>query len=61
VTAALFWIGVILAVDALVGLVGLARWRRSLPNVPIGRIAAVEAVVAAACLLGYLWLTRGGT
>lgn len=58
--AALFWIGTILAVDALVGLIGLSRWRRSLPGVPIGRIAAVEAGCAAVCLLGFLWLSRGG-
>lgn len=46
----LFWAGVVLAVDALVGLIGFNTWRRVVPRVPIGRIAVVEAFLAAGLL-----------
>ncbi len=49
----LFWAGVVLTVDALVGLVGLNVWRRAVPNIPIGRIAVVEAFLALGLLAAY--------
>ncbi len=48
-----FWLGVALAVDALVGLLGLDYWRRAVPKIPIGRIAVAEAVVSFVLLAGY--------
>ena len=52
----IFWLGVALAVDALVGLLGLAYWQRAIPKVPIGRIARAEAIVAAILLSAYFLL-----
>lgn len=55
----LFWAGVVLAVDALVGLVGLNVWRRAIPNIPIGRIAVVEAFLAACLFAAYFLVAQG--
>ena len=55
---AVFWLGVVLAVDALIGLLGLNYWQKAVPRIPIGRIAIAEAVVAVFLLVGY-FLTLG--
>lgn len=55
----LFWLGVVLAADALIGLCGLNFWRRIVPpRFDIGRIAAVEGVVAIVLLAAYFILLR---
>jgi len=51
-----FWLGVALAVDALVGLLGLAYWQKAIPGIPIGRIARAEAGVATILLVTYFLL-----
>lgn len=51
-----FWLGVALAVDALVGLLGLTYWQRAIPKVPIGRIARAEGLVAILLLAAYFLL-----
>ncbi len=53
-SAWLFWGGVLLGADALIGLLGRRWWARHLPTVPIVQIATVEAVVAMGLLLLYL-------
>lgn len=53
-----FWLGVVLAADALVGLLGLKHWRKLVPeSIDIGRIATVEAIAALALLAVYFAIT----
>lgn len=54
----LFWIGVVLAVDAFIGLAGLKRFQTLAPRVPIYRVAVIEAVLAVALLMTHYLLTR---
>lgn len=54
----LLWGGIALGLDAIVGLAGARYWERRFPRIPIGRIATVEAVVAAAMLIAFLKLAR---
>ena len=54
----LFWIGILLALDALVGLIGLHRWERWLPRWNIGRLAMIEGAVAIGLLVLHIVLSR---
>lgn len=56
-TAWLFWVGVLLGADALIGLLGRRWWARHLPTVPITQIATIEAIVAVVLLTLYLVLS----
>ncbi|MCX7819821.1 MAG: hypothetical protein N2652_11555 [Kiritimatiellae bacterium] len=53
----LFWAGILLGADALVGLLAQRWWASRLPGLPIAFIATVEAVLAIALLAAYLALS----
>jgi hypothetical protein len=55
-----FWIGVLLAADALFGLAGSSFWARRMPGVPVERIALIEGAVAAGVLTGYFMFRSRG-
>lgn len=52
----LFWIGAVLAVDALIGLLGLRFWQRVAPKFPVERIARIEGTLALGLMLAYFLL-----
>ena len=52
----LFWISIVMLVDAAVGLWGLNYWQRLMPSVNVKLIALIEAATAGVLLILQLWL-----
>lgn len=53
----LFWVGIVLGADALIGLLGVDWWAHRLPGIPIARIATAEAALAVVMLSLYLMMS----
>ncbi|MFH0953599.1 MAG: hypothetical protein V1873_04650 [Verrucomicrobiota bacterium] len=52
----LFWVSIVMLVDAAIGLWGLNYWQKLMPRVNVRLIALIEACAAAVLLLIQLWL-----
>ena len=53
----IFWLAILLLVDAGIGLWGLNYWQKMVPRINIKRIAFIEAA-GALLLLAVYWLLR---
>lgn len=56
-----FWIAVVMLIDAAIGLYGESFWTKVAPKVPIRKIALIEAALALAMLGVYFYLRYGRT
>ena len=49
----IFWIAVIMLIDAIIGLIGLPFWQRKMPSINIQKWAMVESIIALCIIIVY--------
>ena len=55
----IFWIAVVLLIDAAIGLYGESFWKKVAPRVPIGKLALLEVAIAFVLLGVFCYLEYG--